>query len=384
MPRGTRQSTSDFRQKVVNVVTEELRMAPPTARQVYYRLVAAGVVGNSQNSYQKVVTTLRWLRMNNVIGFGDICDRGRDVMAGSIDCFNADPRQAILGYLSYLRNSEYAINVSRWFGQPVLVSVFVEKAALLGHLETACKPLGVPHMACRGYPSVSALYDWVKMMAPYMAGTGTGEQTWRPEKCVLLYLGDHDPDGVQIPRSITSSTAQVMKACFNDSRRDNAEEFVFPVEVHRIALTHAQINRYNPPPFPAKPSSSRFASYVERTGIDDAWELDALPTKAMLQLIKDKVNEHFDDDIHRRNEAFVSRIRSRVRVVAEEVYQAGLAALPPVESSRWDIPSQPDFEDIGVAFDSDRVLSFRDEYGSFEVNPVEVDTDNDEEDYDYE
>ena len=383
MSRKPRQSTSDFRQKVVNVVNEELRMAPPTARQVYYRLVAAGVVSNSQNSYQKVVTNLRWLRMNNVIGFGDICDRGRDVNSGSVDTFNVDPRRAILNNLDYLRQSEWSINVSRWFGQSTIVSVFVEKAALLGHLETACRPLGVPHMACRGYPSVSALYDWVRMMAPYMAGTGTGEQTWRPEKCVLLYLGDHDPDGVQIPRSITNSTAQVMKACFNDPDRDDNDSYVFPVDVHRIALTHEQIARYNPPPFPAKQSSSRFASYVERTGIDDAWELDALPTRAMLQLIKDKVSEHFDEDIHRRNERFVSRIRERVRIVAEEVYQAGLAVLPEADSPRWDTPSQPEYDEANV-WDEDKTLNFDDEYGRFTVDPLQVDTDAEDEEADYE
>lgn len=142
--------------------------------------------------------------------------------------------------------------------------------------------------------------------------------------------------------------------------------------------------RYDPPPFPAKPTSSRFASYMERTGIDDAWELDALPTKAMLQLIKDKVSEHFDDDIFKCNERFVSRIRERVRVVAEEVYHAGLAALPDSDSSRWDIPSQPEYTDSQDCGYSDRVLSFEDEYGNFTVDPLEVDTDAADEEGDYE
>jgi hypothetical protein len=46
-----------------------------------------------------------------------------------------------------------------------------------------------------------------------------------------------------------------------------------------------QIERYDPPPNPAKLTDSRASSYVREHG-DDSWELDALDPTVMAELIE--------------------------------------------------------------------------------------------------
>jgi len=57
-----------------------------------------------------------------------------------------------------------------------------------------------------------------------------------------------------------------------------------PPEVRRIALNMDQVERYGPPPNPAKVTDSRASGYIARYGAS-SWELDALNPDTLDQLI---------------------------------------------------------------------------------------------------
>ena len=59
----------------------------------------------------------------------------------------------------------------------------------------------------------------------------------------------------------------------------------------RIALNMDQVNKYGPPPNPAKLTDSRATTYINKYG-PDSWELDALEPKAMEKLIKKAILKH--------------------------------------------------------------------------------------------
>jgi hypothetical protein len=58
-----------------------------------------------------------------------------------------------------------------------------------------------------------------------------------------------------------------------------------------------QIERYSPPPNRLKDKDPRHAAYVEQTGLDDGWELDALEPSILSQLIRDEVESLLDTDL---------------------------------------------------------------------------------------
>lgn len=65
------------------------------------------------------------------------------------------------------------------------------------------------------------------------------------------------------------------------------------IEIRRLALNFDQVQKYNPPPNPAKVTDSRFTGYQAFYG-DDSWELDALEPRILVDLIEKEVNSLID------------------------------------------------------------------------------------------
>lgn len=269
-----------------------------TLRQLYYQFVARGLSPNGQRHYKRIGATLTEARYNGTFPIHYIEDRGREVHAGEFgkDMTDIDKCEArAKQYASSIPH--WSVERSRWFDQPSHVSVWVEKEALSGVVGPTCEDLEVGWFACKGYPSVSALASYIDEVYKLIS-------SWRHDthRAEIIYLGDHDPDGLEIPLSIERNIRRLQYTLGKP----------FEFDVHRVALTEEQIEEHNPPPFPAKPSSARFQKYVDETGLMDAWELDALDPIAMRELIHTEVNRFWDEDIHRTNETHVDNIREEL------------------------------------------------------------------------
>jgi len=289
-----------------------------TLRQLYYALVSKGVLSNGQKHYSRLGDTLSKARVAGVFPMDYIVDRGRTV-GGTSQYEQIDLDDALRGAASELRMAPFRwLHSARWNDQAIWPSVWVEKEALAGVFAPTCNDLGVGMFACKGYPSVSALFDWLKKAcAAVEAGA---------ERCVVLYCGDHDPDGLEIPRSCERTLAKMLGNGLLPEYQREMDSYVegvwapedrgvteVPIEFKRIALTTDQIELYDPPPFPAKQASSRFDRYVADTGLTDAWELDALTPTVLRDLIQDEVEELFDADVYDANRVIVDEQRQAMR-----------------------------------------------------------------------
>ena len=94
---------------------------------------------------------------------------------------------------------------------------------------------------------------------------------------MILYLGDHDPSGLDMIRDIA----------------DRLEEFGVSPEVRPIGLTMTQIKKYNPPTNPAKITDPRAGWYIKQYGAK-SWEVDALNPKILHALVKKNVEGLID------------------------------------------------------------------------------------------
>jgi len=269
-----------------------------TLRQLYYQCVATALIPNADESYKRLGDVLGEARLKGEFDMELLVDRGRNARSSKQHECKLDVDDALTEAGRYLRElPHWTIEVDRWFGQTRYVSCWVEKEALAGVFEKPCDSLGVGFFACKGYPSHSALWHWLqslqdayrKSLDPVIDDDGNELDVDHIREAVVLYFGDHDPDGWQIPRSAEETL--------------NTFAQVYGLEVPRIrfvrvALVMSQIKQYNPPPFPAKATSSRYASYVREHGIQDAWELDALSPKVLDSLIRDNVAKHWDQATH--------------------------------------------------------------------------------------
>jgi len=162
--------------------------------------------------------------------------------------------------------------LDKWANQPNMVEVWVEKEALSGVVEQACRPYQTPYFACRGYVSQSEMWRAAERFYRYAK---EGKDVY------VLHLGDHDPSGIDMTRDIMD-------------RLETFEDFSTLVE--REALNFNQIEELQPPPNPAKTTDSRFKDYKAKYG-EESWELDALDPQYLIDLIQNYIDNLLDRDL---------------------------------------------------------------------------------------
>jgi len=169
-----------------------------TLRALHYRLVAAGMF-NTLRHYKRVVSAMTQARWDGLIGFGDFVDHERESL-GNTDAdftdldFEIDygQRQVSAWMNHYKRN--------RWENQEIYPEVWIEKKALIGVFEDVCHRNRVSLNPCKGYPSLTFLEE---------ARERFEQAQSRGQEVVMLYFGDYDPSGEDIPRSIKDTLARM-------------------------------------------------------------------------------------------------------------------------------------------------------------------------------
>jgi hypothetical protein len=233
-------------------------------RQLYYQLVARDFIPNSVQSYKRVGSIISDARDAGLIDWNAIEDRGR---VPFIPQDWESPAQI-------LRAVANGYRVDRWIGQENYVEVMVEKDALSGILRPVCSQYHVRFSANKGYSSSTAMYD---------AGQRFYSEWCNNKGIHLIYLGDHDPSGIDMTRDIRERLQ-----LYGESIGDE-------LNVKRIALNMDQVEMWNPPPNPAKETDSRYAGYEAEFG-DTSWELDAVEPRTLADLVRSEIGKLIDWD----------------------------------------------------------------------------------------
>jgi hypothetical protein len=231
-------------------------------RQVFYQLVARAIIENTLRSYKRIGDLLSNARLAGMIDWNIIEDRGRETVTPPMW---EDPAEII-------EASAAQFSIDRWREQESHVEVMVEKSALEGVLIPVCRELGIRFTANRGYSSSSTMYEAGKRLAHFV---NQGKDVF------ILYLGDHDPSGIDMTRDVLDRLSLF-------SRRE--------IVVKRLALNMDQIEQYDPPENPAKQTDSRFEAYVLQFG-ESSWELDALDPATLGDVVRTAVESLRDEDL---------------------------------------------------------------------------------------
>jgi hypothetical protein len=263
-------------------VIEEFAGTPITVRQLYYQLVTRGLP-NGQRYYKRVVGAMEKARWSGVVAFDAFVDRDRAPVGSTqyeetdVDLKIEDGKRTIEFWMTHYRKNT-------WENQETFVEVWIEKKALQGVFEGPCRQMGVGLFACKGYPSLTALYE---------AHERFDGAIMENKEIVILYFGDHDPSGDDIPRSLVV----------------NIERMGTSIRLIRCALTKEQVVEYGLPPAPTKQTDSRAAFW---DGLGQV-ELDALNPKILETMAHDEIKGHFDMDAYRALKAQEKEERRQYR-----------------------------------------------------------------------
>lgn len=242
-------------------------------RQLYYQLVSRNVIENTERSYKNVGNLVSDARMAGRIDWDVIKDRGREMVQNS---HWDSPADIVAACASQFR-------VDRWENQPCYVEVMVEKQALEGVLIPVCQEWDVPFTANKGYSSSSAMYEASKRFL---------KRAKDDKDLYILYLGDHDPSGIDMTRDVCERIDVFVKTSANRCDEIGPNE-IDAVSVKRLALNMDQVEEMRPPENPAKITDSRAAGYIKRFG-HSSWELDAIEPRRLASLVSKAIQTLVD------------------------------------------------------------------------------------------
>lgn len=243
----------DIKEVLEEYEIKEIRV---TLRQLYYQLVSRNILQNKTKEYSKLSSLLTKARYAGEIDWRSIEDRLRI------------PRKPVTfeNIEELIENAVIWYKLDRWSNQECYVEVWTEKDALSSIIAPITDKWQILLSVNRGYASASSMHE----SSERFLKKDTKEN-------LILYLGDHDPSGLDMVRDIN----------------ERLYEFGVNVKVHPIALTRNQIEKYNPPPNPAKISDPRAKWYLENFG-NKSWEVDALRPEVLEELIETNILKYLD------------------------------------------------------------------------------------------
>src|SRR5262249_29794670 len=176
--RGSRRGKAvmdGIRQAILDVVKAD---PPMTVRQVFYQLVARGVIEKSEKEYKKtVVRLMAEMRPAGELPFDLVIDETRQRRITETYDSVTDALEATAKFYRRSALREAADYIEIW----------CEKDALAGVLWEVTSDYDVPLMISRGSPSLTFLHGTAQEIA---RADRHGKQTY------IYHFGDHDPSGV--------------------------------------------------------------------------------------------------------------------------------------------------------------------------------------------
>lgn len=237
-----------------------------TIRALYYRLVADHHMPNNMSHYKKVVGAMKKARWDGNLTFDSFVDHEREQI-GITFSTETDVDESI----DYGKNQIKAwMNVykkNRWENQNIYPEIWIEKKALISAFQDVCKENDIGLCPCKGYPSLTFL-DEAKKRFSYAETMG--------QIPTILYFGDYDPSGEDIPRSI----------------KENIGMMGVDVDMKRILLMEEQVIEMGLPPAPTKVTDSRS---VHWNGLGQV-ELDAIEPRKLGRLAQEAIDDIFDEE----------------------------------------------------------------------------------------
>lgn len=276
--RRTRAQIEQLEAQIYDVLAED---HPQSVRHCFYRLTNPRLpepVEKSERGYSQLQNRITKMRRDGTLPYGWITDATRRGYFTDTFTDAGDFLSAVHGLYRH----------DLWVQADGYVEVWAESRSIAGVIEADCRELAVSLYPCGGFSSITLAYEAAQQINHVVTVTGRTPH--------IIFIGDYDPAGVLIDRSL---------------ERELREHLVQDVDLsfHRIAINSEQIEKYNLPTKPRKPGDRR-ALHVASTV-----EAEAMPAATLRGLLRAEIERHLPEDA------------LRVAMVAEQSEREGLEIL---------------------------------------------------------
>ena len=289
--RRTKAQTEQLERQIYEVLASD---HPQSVRHVFYRMTDPRLpepVEKTERGYKQVQHRMVIMRRTGILPYHWITDATRRGYFTPTYGDSGDFLRAMAGHYrgDLWRQSEH------------YVEVWCESRSIAGTIEDTCEELAVSLYPAGGFTSLTLAFESARYIKAEAAG--------RPAE--IIYVGDYDPAGVLIDRSIEG---ELCKHLASDVE----------LNFHRIAITPEQVDLYDLPTKPRK-AGERRAIHIERTV-----EAEAMPANILRDLLRQSVEQFLPDDA------------LQVVKVAEESEREGLRRIANV-LNRYEITAVADY-----------------------------------------
>ena len=247
-----------------------------TNRQLYYQLVSRDIIPNADEIYKRICTFLTDGRYAGLIDWEAIEDRGRV----------PEKHSEWENIKSLIESATYSYRLPRWQDQEYYVELYCEKQAMESVLKPVADRYHIYFGVNKGYSSASTMYDLAQRIK---------DKIKEGKRAIILYLGDHDPSGLDMVRDIHKRICEFLTVgdeCIDIVGDDKDNPFF---RIVPLALNMQQIKQYSPPPNPAKITDPRAKWYIKEYG-NKSWELDALEPRVLINITEKGIKGFLDEE----------------------------------------------------------------------------------------
>lgn len=276
---------------ILQITTAEMNKGfSISLRGLFYKLVSQNLILNYLEAYQKLSDIVDDCKYSGLLDWDAIKVDGSRGMR--ID-YSVD------SIPDALNDTIYQYKLNRQEGQDNYIEIWCEKETLVDILRNVTDKYHIPLCIVKGRNSSSAIYKGYQRFREEI-------DTGRPAK--LIYIGDHDPSGLDMIRDIEKRISFMLDNSTLDyskySRNHNSSleyKSLLPeyFEVMPIALTMAQIRKYNLPDNYAKEADKLYKWYVETFKTEKSWEVDALESEVLSDILEQTITGLIDLDQYR-------------------------------------------------------------------------------------
>lgn len=225
--------TSDVKQEFSSLLrglSEEIGFKV-SSRGWCYIMEQKGYINKDQ--FDKVSTAINDCRKEGYLPVDFVAEEASRAFSG-IETPDTGPIEHTLRWMlgDVLQGDKY-YTPDWWDGEEYYIQMLVEKIDLVTLFKPVCEKYHIPIANAKGWSSISQRAEYARRFK---------EAEDKGLECVLLYCGDHDPDGLRISQTIYSNLEDVKDVYFSDGETGyNPENLI----IDRFGLNYDLIKENN-------------------------------------------------------------------------------------------------------------------------------------------
>ncbi|MBU0734973.1 MAG: hypothetical protein KKG10_12575 [Proteobacteria bacterium] len=263
---------------IKEIIDKYKRYWPLTERFVHYRLIGSHLVSAAHwhkyanqaqeqvDIYPAIIRTLKWMRIDDKVPWESITDEHR-LVTPKVGFESVD--QFIKQEMGYFLSGYQKCVAAK---QKYYLEVWIEKNTLIHMVRPIANEFCRRTVVCRGYNSLSFQADFYNRAAAALM---------RDQIPVILYFGDWDPSGCDMPYAIMKTLEELG---------------LTKVEIYRCGINPEHFAQLQAKPVPIKTKDPRSKNFIKQHGTT-AYELDAFEPEALRKLVRESLEAFTDMEV---------------------------------------------------------------------------------------